>query len=84
MPSASQIAGFLRQPPLQNKSMKQLHFLNVNTNLQKLKTHRKFSVGHGQKWVWPICSRDSKIDCILRMNRCNQQIFCMLVHVESD
>ena len=42
MPSASQIAEFLRQPPLQNKSMKQLHFLNVNTNLQKLKTDRKF------------------------------------------
>ena len=23
-----------------------------------------FLVGHGQEWVWPICSRESKIDCI--------------------
>ena len=22
-----------------------------------------FLVGHGQKWVWPIWSLDSKIDC---------------------
>ena len=27
--------------------------------------------GHGQKWVWPLCSWESKIDSISKMNRCN-------------
>ena len=34
-----------------------------------------FLVGHGQKWVWPIWSLDSKIDYILRMNRWNYWFF---------
>ena len=32
---ANQIAGFLKQPFLQNNSMKQPHFLHVDTNSQK-------------------------------------------------
>ena len=47
MPSASQIAGFLIQLFLQNKSMKQPHFLHVDTNSQKLKVVRK-AFG----WAW--------------------------------
>ena len=39
---AIQISGFLNQPFLQNKSMKQPHFLHVDTNLQKLKVYQKF------------------------------------------
>ena len=27
-----------------------------------------FLVGHNQNWVWPIWSRESKIDCIPEMN----------------
>ena len=42
MPSAKQIASFLNQIFLQNKSMKQPHFLRVDTNSQKLKVDRKF------------------------------------------
>ena len=34
---ANQIAGFLSQLFLQNKSMKQPHFLHVDTNSQKIK-----------------------------------------------
>ena len=30
-----------------------------------------FLGGCGQKWVWPVWSRDSKIGCISRMDRCN-------------
>ena len=37
MLSANQIAGFLNQPFLQNKLMKQPNILHVDTNLQKLK-----------------------------------------------
>ena len=37
MPSVSQIAGFLNQLFLQNKSMKEPHFLYVDANFQKLK-----------------------------------------------
>ena len=34
---ASQIAGFFNQPYLENKSMKQLDFVRVDTNSHKLK-----------------------------------------------
>ena len=37
MLSAIQITGFLNQAFLQSKSMKQPHFLFVDTNLQKIK-----------------------------------------------
>ena len=37
MVSANQIPGFLNQPFLQNKSMKQPNSLHVDTNSQKLK-----------------------------------------------
>ena len=68
MLSANQIAGFLNQPFLQNKWMKQPNTFHVDTSSQKLKVDRKFLVVHGQKWVRPIWSLDSKINCILRMN----------------
>ena len=42
MLSANQIAGFLNQLFFQNKSMKEPHFLHVDTNSQKLKVDRKF------------------------------------------
>ena len=45
MLSADQIAGFLNQLFLQNKSMNQPHFLHVDTNPQKLKADRKFGLG---------------------------------------
>ena len=68
MLSANQIAGFLNQPFLQNKWMKQPNTFHVDTSSQKLKVDRKFLVVHSQKWVRPIWSLDSKINCILRMN----------------
>ena len=43
MPSVSQIAGFLNQLFLQNKSMKEPHFLHVDANFQKLKDYQFFS-----------------------------------------
>ena len=57
MLSAIQIVRFLNQPFLQNKSMKQPHFLHVNTNSQKLKIDQKKSfltaiwLLHGQLWA---------------------------------
>ena len=71
MHSANQIAGFPNQLFLQNKSMKQPRFLHVDTKSQKLKVYQKFLVGHGQNWVWPIWSWNSKIDGISRMNSWN-------------
>ena len=41
MLSAIQIAGFLNQAFIQSKSMKQHHFLHVDTNSQNLKVDRK-------------------------------------------
>ena len=59
---------FSNQLFCQNKSMKQPHSLHADTNSQKLKNEQRFFTGHGQKWVWPIWSWNSKIDCISRMN----------------
>ena len=39
--SSNEIAGFLMQLFLENKSMKQPHILNVDTNSQKLKVDQK-------------------------------------------
>ena len=36
---------------------------------------------HGQKWVSPVWSWDSKIGCISEMNKWNKLIFCMLVQI---
>ena len=47
MLSANQIAGFLNQLFLQNKSMKQPQFLHFDTNSQKLKFDRKLF-----GWAW--------------------------------
>ena len=68
MSSANQIAGFFNQPYLQNKSMKKLDFVHVDTNSHKLKVNQKFLSGHGQKWAWPVWLWDSKIYCMSRMN----------------
>ena len=66
--SANQIAGFFNQPYFQNKSMKQPDFLDVNMNSYKLKVDQKYLSGRGQRWKWPACSWDSKIDSFSRMN----------------
>ena len=55
--------------------MKQPSFLHVNTNSHNLKVDQKCFMVHGQKWVWPVWSVDSKIDCISQMNSCNKLIF---------
>ena len=48
--SAIQIVEFLSQAFLQSKSMKQPHFLYVDTNSQKLKVDWKVFGEHGPKW----------------------------------
>ena len=68
----NQIAKFFNQPYLQNKSMKYLDFLHLDTNSYKLKVDQKFFFGWlGSTWVWSVWSWDSKIDCISRMNQWN-------------
>ena len=51
--------------------MGQTNFLHVDIDIQKLKVDQKsfgWACGHGQKWVWPVWSWDSKIDCISEIN----------------
>ena len=49
-------------------------FLHVDTWSQKLKSWSKiFWVGHAQKWIWSVWSRDSK------MNRLNKVKSCLSV-----
>ena len=50
----------------------------------KLNTDLKFLSGRGQKWVWPVWSWKSKIDCISKMNRWNKLTFCMLVQIQES
>ena len=66
--------------------MKYPDFLHVDITSDKLKIDQKtWGEGrHGQKWVWPILSRDSKIDCVSRMNRWGEPIFCMLVQIQES
>ena len=58
--------------------------MHVDTDSQKLKTGQKFIGRHGQKWMWPVWSRDFKIDFISKMNRWNKLIFCMLVQIQES
>ena len=39
-------------------------FFHVDTDSQKLEADQKFFCRHGQKWVLPVWSQDSKIDCV--------------------
>ena len=60
MLSANQIAGFLNQLFLQNKSMKQPHFLYADTNSHKLKVVQKVfgwawsKYGCGESGLWTL------------------------------
>ena len=82
--SGNQIAGFFNQSYIQNKWLKWPDFLHVDANSHELTVDQNILGGHGQKWVWPIWSRDSTIDCISRMSRCNELIFCMLVQIQES
>ena len=57
MLSANQISAFLNQPFLQNKLMKQPHFLHVDTNSQKLSFDWKFF-----GWAWSKMSAVNLVD----------------------
>ena len=56
------------------------NLINMLTKFKKVKSWSKFFLGgNGQRWVWQVCSWDSKIDFISRMSRCNKLFFSMLV-----
>ena len=46
-----------------NPSMK-VSFFTCWYKLIKIKSWSVFLVGHGQNWVWLVCSPDSKVDCV--------------------
>ena len=57
MLSANQVAGFPNQLFLENKLMKQPHFLPVGTNSQKLKVDKNFFVSRNecdQSGLWTL------------------------------
>ena len=45
---------------------------------------KNFLGGYGQKRVWPIWSRESKIDYISKMNRSKKLNFRMLVQIQES
>ena len=69
--SANQISGFSNQPYLQNKSMNFCMLIRIHINWKVIKI---FLVGCGQRWVWPVLSQNTEIDCISRMHWWNELI----------
>ena len=63
--------------------MKQLDFLHVETNSPKLKVNQKKLCGHGQKWVWPVWSYNSKND-YLKKEQMDELIFSVLVQIQES
>ena len=51
--------------------MKKSDFLHADTDYWKLKVSWKIVGGHGQRWVWPLWSEDTKIGCISKKNGIN-------------
>ena len=82
MPSANHIVRFFKNLLFSKKYF--LEKKSVDANSEKLKVDRVFLVGHNQKWVWPTCSWDSRIDYVSRMNRWNKLIFCRLVKIHMN
>ena len=51
----------------------------------KIKSRSKiFLSSHDKKWVLPVWSSGSKIDCISEVNRWNKPIFYMLVEIQES
>ena len=59
--------------------MKKCDFLHVDTDSWKLKLVEKYWGGHGQKRVWPLWSKGTKIGCISRRNEWNKLIFGVFI-----
>ena len=59
MLSANQIAGFLNQLFLQNKNMKQSHFLHIDTTSQNLKVYQKIF-----GWAWSKMGRANLVSAL--------------------
>ena len=59
---------------LEQKDEKVLSFCMLVQIRGNQNLFEKYFCGHGQKWVWPLCSHDSKIDCISRSNQLNKLI----------
>ena len=64
--------------------MKEPDFLHVDPDSQKLKADQKFIEWAWSEWVWLVWSRDSKINCISKLNRWNKLIFCILVQIQES
>ena len=58
--------------------------MHVDTDSQKINADKNVLGVNGQKWVWPVWSQESKIDCILKMSRWNKLIFCMLAQIQES
>ena len=74
MLSVIRVAGFLNQIYSQNKWIKWSGFCMLIISLG----------GHGQKWLWSLWSKDSKIGCISRMNWWNKRTFWVLLQIQKS
>ena len=45
---------------------------------------KKYWGGSGQKWMWTLCSQDSKIGSMSRRNEWNKLIFSVLIQIQES
>ena len=50
----------------------------------KQKLIEKYWGGRCQKWVWPLCSQDSKIGSMSKKNEINKLIFGVLIQIDES
>ena len=78
---ANHITGFLNWLNLQNTKMKKPH---EKAWWKNLKLVEKYWSGHGQKWVWKLWSKDTKIGCISKRNKYNKLVFGVLIKIQES
>ena len=61
--------------------MKKPDFLHVDTDSWKNGWAWEWA---WSKWVWPICSQDSKIGYMSRRNEWNKLIFAVLIQIQES
>ena len=64
-----------------NKPKESTYFLHTVTISWKL--FESFRGWYGQIWVWPVMLWDFKIDCMWKIDRWSNLIFCMLMEIHK-
>ena len=82
---ANQITGLLNQLISLEQNDAKAWFFACWYRFMEIKSWLKnIGVGMVKKWVWPLCSQDSKIGCISRRSEWNEFIFGVLIQMQES